>query len=64
MSFFKYQTTKQFNELRNTPGIPVWQRNYHDRIIRNDIEFQIIRQYIKNNPNKWKSEDQYHVAIG
>ena len=31
-----------------------WQRNYHERIIRNEIELYIKRRYIINNPVKWK----------
>ena len=31
---FKTVSTKQINILRDTPGSPVWQRNYYERIIR------------------------------
>ncbi|HDO22867.1 MAG TPA: transposase [Nitrospirae bacterium] len=53
VAYFKYQTTKQINQRRNTPGIPVWQRNYFDRIIRNETELKRIRRYILDNPLKW-----------
>ncbi len=36
---FKSATTKQINKYTNTPGKPVWQRNYYDRIIRDEDEF-------------------------
>jgi REP element-mobilizing transposase RayT len=36
-----------------------WQRNYHDHIIRNDHEFQMIRDYILDNPANWK-QDKFH----
>jgi hypothetical protein len=29
-------------------GAPIWQRNYHDRIIRNDHEMGEIWQYIES----------------
>jgi len=29
-----------------------WQRSFHDRIIRNDMELYRIRAYIRNNPSK------------
>ena len=54
IGFFKYQTTKSINELRNTPGIPIWQRNYYERIIRDEKELYIKRNYILNNPLKWE----------
>jgi REP element-mobilizing transposase RayT len=31
----------------------VWQRSYHDRIIRNEEELLRIQQYIAENPIKW-----------
>lgn len=30
-----------------------WQRNYYERIIRNEFELYKIRKYIINNPFKW-----------
>jgi hypothetical protein len=35
---FKSVATKRINELRNTPGYPVWQRGFHDHIIRNEAD--------------------------
>jgi len=49
---FKSVTTTQINRIRRTPGVPVWQRNYHDRIIRNEVELDKIRRYIRNNPRQ------------
>lgn len=31
----------------------IWQRNYHERIIRNEDELQKIRDYVELNPLKW-----------
>ncbi len=33
-----------------------FQPNYHDHIIRDQIEYQNIRNYIINNPRKWHSD--------
>ena len=33
-----------------------WQPRYHDRIIRNQRELNIIREYIKINPQEWKRD--------
>jgi len=49
---FKSAVTKRTNKLRNTPGIPVWQRNYYERVVRNENELNRIREYIQNNPLK------------
>lgn len=56
---FKSSVTKQINLLRETPRIPVWQRNYYEHIIRNHQALLNIRHYIENNPLNWVS-DQLH----
>ena len=38
--------------------IIVWQKSYHDHIIRTDAEYQKIWEYIDTNHLKWQ-EDQY-----
>src|SRR6266545_5538757 len=53
---FKSATTKRINAMRNTPGVPVWQRNYHEHIIRDDGDLQRIRQYVRDNPAKWADD--------
>ena len=59
MAYFKYQSTKHINRHHNTPGTRIWQRNYHDHIIRDDPDLQRLRQYIQDNPMKWEL-DQLH----
>ena len=54
VAFFKYQTTKQINQTRGTPGIPLWQRNYYEHIIRDEKELHNIRRYIEGNPVLWE----------
>jgi len=53
----KSATTKQINEIRNTPGHPIWQRNYYVHIIRNENELSHIREYIINNPFQWAVDE-------
>ncbi len=47
---FKSSTTKRINLLRSSPGAAVWQRNYHEHVIRNDKELAAISEYILSNP--------------
>jgi REP element-mobilizing transposase RayT len=49
VGIFKTECTAQINRLRNTPGQKLFQRNYYEHIIRNEIELNRIRKYIKNN---------------
>lgn len=58
---FKSAATKRINALRDNPGAPVWQRNYYERVIRDDRELDGIRQYIGENPLRWE-EDENHPA--
>jgi len=50
---FKSATAKRINALRRTPGMPVWQRNYYEHIIRGETSLQRIRAYIAANPQQW-----------
>ena len=50
---FKTFSAKAINQERGVSGVPVWQRNYYDRIIRNELELDRVRQYIINNPRNW-----------
>jgi len=53
---FKTVSTKRINEMRGTPGLPVWQRNYYEHVIRNEEELDRIRQYIAGNPMRWDQD--------
>lgn len=51
---FKSISARKINLLRNNPGCPVWQRNYYERVIRDENELSRAREYIVNNPMKWE----------
>ncbi|MDR1508886.1 MAG: transposase [Synergistaceae bacterium] len=40
-------------------GFPLWQRSYHDHIIRNRNDYDRIAEYIENNPLKWREDCFY-----
>jgi putative transposase len=50
---FKMTSAKRINELRETPGDPVWQRNYYEHVIRDEKTFGRIQEYIQTNPLRW-----------
>lgn len=39
----------------------LWQRNYHEHIIRNEQSYQTISNYIVNNPAKWNDDTFYMI---
>ncbi len=59
---FKSLTTTRYIEgVKNAgwlsfPG-KLWQRSYHDRIIRNATELTKFRTYICNNPSEWDTDE-------
>jgi REP element-mobilizing transposase RayT len=55
---FKTFSAPRINELRGTPGTPVWQRNYYEHIIRNESSLNRIRQYIAENPARWDADQE------
>jgi len=54
---FKSTTTKQINQMRQTPMQPLWQRNYFEHVIRDDNELTRIHQYIINNSKRWEEDN-------
>ncbi|HJS29341.1 MAG TPA: transposase, partial [Anaerolineales bacterium] len=56
---FKTYSSRQINAYQNTPGQTVWQRGYWDRAIRDDEEFNRIREYIQFNPCQRVDDDLY-----
>jgi REP element-mobilizing transposase RayT len=55
---FKSFSARRINELRKMQGIPVWQRNYYEHIIRNAEEHNRIHLYIEANPANWLEDNE------
>ena len=56
---YKSLTTKAANQAMRTPGRKLWQRSYYEHIIRDEIDYQEIWQYIDENPQKWEIDRLY-----
>jgi REP element-mobilizing transposase RayT len=56
---FKTVSAKRINLLRGTSGLPVWQRDFYERVIRDEDELARIHQYIMDNPSNWQEDDEY-----
>ncbi|MDY6893607.1 MAG: transposase [Chloroflexota bacterium] len=41
----------------------LWQRNYWERIVRNERELNLIRRYIIENPLRWEVDEENPVNI-
>jgi putative transposase len=50
---YKAAVTRRVNQRHGTPGARIWQRNYHEQIVRDDRSLHQIRNYIVYNPPRW-----------
>ena len=57
VGLYKSGVTRKIREIQ--PDLTVWQRSFHDHIIRNDMQFQKIWEYIENNPLQWELDCYY-----
>ncbi len=60
VGFLKMNSAKRINQWRDNPGAAVWQRNYHEHVIRDEGDLAAIRDYIASNPSRW-DEDEYRL---
>ena len=40
-------------------GINVWQKGFHDHVVRTPADFQEIWEYIDNNPYRWELDSMF-----
>ena len=51
---FKAASTRAIRELDVPTPKVIWQRGYHEHVIRGEMALAHIRQYIADNPAKWE----------
>ncbi len=51
---FKSISAINVNCLLSRLGVPLWQRNYYEHIIRNEESLNRFREYIGTNPLRWE----------
>lgn len=54
---YKTHSTTLINRFQKTPRKTFWQRNYYERVIRNEGELQATYDYIMANPANWKHDE-------
>jgi len=60
---FKSAVTKRINNLRQTSGQSVWQRNYYEHIIASERDYEEISDYILFNPLNWNKDQEYFAGL-
>jgi REP element-mobilizing transposase RayT len=61
---FKSVSTKAVNAAYAAPGRRLWQRSFHEHVIRDETARGRIREYIQNNPQKWHIDRENPVNWG
>jgi len=61
---FKSISAIQGNRLLLRTGVPLWQRNYYEHIIRDDNSLNRIREYIITNPMRWELDRENPTRTG
>lgn len=56
---YKGAVTRRINHLSDSPTHPIWQRGYHDHIIRDERGLNTIRAYVATNPARWESDSLF-----
>ena len=59
LGWFKYNATKQINEISGTNGNRVFQRSFYDHVVRNMDESCALSKYISDNPKRWYFDELY-----
>ena len=55
---YKAAVAYRINLMRRTDGVPVWQRNYYEHVVRDEKEWDRIQRYIEANPLNWSKDDE------
>ena len=55
---YKSAVSRRVNALRGMAGVPVWQPNYYEHVVRDERGLNRIREYIQNNPARWAEDTE------
>ena len=61
IGLYKSGVTRKIHQEQ--PDIKVWQRSFHDHIIRNQREYEQIWQYVQYNNQKWEEDCFYPKKV-
>jgi REP element-mobilizing transposase RayT len=55
---YKSAVTYRANLVNDIRGVPLWQRNYYEHILRSDADLDRVRAYIRSNPYQWDRDNE------
>jgi REP element-mobilizing transposase RayT len=58
---FKSKTTNEYIKMVKNNTLPpfnkrIWQRNYHEHVVRDDVDYERVATYTLNNPLTWEED--------
>lgn len=57
---FKGAVTSKINQICQQKGTSlIWQRNYYEKVIKDEEMLNNVREYILNNPRNWEKDSEY-----
>ena len=61
IQWFKTMTTNAYIKMVKNGTLPpfnkrIWQRNYYEHVVRDDVDYVRLETYIQNNPQKWEED--------
>ncbi len=60
---FKSRVTKRLWKIPSLRGMPIWQSNYYEHVIRNDRDLQNKTDYIEANPMLWSEDKENPINL-
>jgi REP element-mobilizing transposase RayT len=57
IGYIKMNTSKAIRQ--HCGEVTVWQRGYHDHVIRNQEDYVALAEYIQTNPIRWELDKLY-----
>jgi REP element-mobilizing transposase RayT len=63
MRVFKSLSAISVNRILDRTERPLWQRNFYERIVRDEDELAGVREYIRFNPLKWPDDTENPVNV-
>ena len=62
-AFKRYSTVEYIRLVKRGQAAPfdkhLWQRSFHDHVIRNETDYRMIAEYIQSNPQLWHKDCFY-----
>ena len=60
VGWFKYKATKEIYKTTGDSNLKIFQRSFHDHVIRNRNDYEEISKYIYENPLNWETDEFYN----